>query len=129
MKTFLMPFLAGQIIYSCSLSGSKPVDEKKVEGIYVVHSKGELSTADDTLAIAPVANQKDLFSIERNVSFQRMTKKGAGPKERKQEKTTAIWVSEGGQLREQKKGRVYFLSIDGSQLVIGSTAYTKISGR
>jgi hypothetical protein len=129
MKMIIVPFLAGHLFFSCSLSSGKSNGEKTVEGRYVVQSKGEFSVADDTLAISPVANRKDIFSIERSVGFQRITEKGTGPKERKQEKTTAIWDAESGQLREQKIGRVYFLSADGSQLVIGSTAYTKISGR
>jgi hypothetical protein len=129
MKMLIVYFLAAQVLVSCSLSGTGEADEKKVEGTYVMHSKGDFSIAEDTLAITAIPNQKDLYAIERRVGYQRITEKGIQPKKMEQEKATAIWYAESNQLKEQKKGRVYSLSTDGKQMLIGSTAYTRISSR
>jgi hypothetical protein len=92
-------------------------------------SKSDFSIAEDTLAIKPIPNQKDLYVIERRVGYQRVTEKGIQLKKTEQEKATAIWYAESSQLKEQKRGRVYSLSTDGKQMMIGSTAYTRISNR
>jgi hypothetical protein len=129
MKIPIVPIVAVQIMISCSPSVTGDADASPVEGTYVMHSKGDFSIAEDTLAILPIQNQKDIYTIERRVGYQRITETGIQPKEIRQEKATAIWYAISNQLKEQKKGRVYSLSTDGKQLLIGSTAYTRILDR
>lgn len=122
---FLLFILA--VILSCENATSRFSDNNSVAGTYVKQAKSEFSVADDTLSITPVTGQKNLFSVKRTVSYQRIIKKGARPKESRQETATAIWEPESRQLKEQKYGRLYALSEDGSQLMIGATVYTKLA--
>jgi len=128
MKLGFLSWLVIPVVLSCGNTNSQ-LPGKTVEGTYVVQSKSEFSVADDTLSIIPIPSQQSMYSIKRSVSYQRVTEKGTKPKETKQEVATAVWESQTGQLKEQKHGRIYSLSADGSQLMIGSTVYTKSPSR
>lgn len=127
MKIYIVLFGIAPFIFSCSLSTHKDANKRLIEGVYTVQVKGEAGIADDTLIVKPVTNQKDIYVIERRVGYQRSTEKGLKPKEWKQEKATAIWNAGTSQLVDQKRGRVYFLSIDGTQMLIGTKTYSKIA--
>ncbi|WP_121356766.1 hypothetical protein [Flavisolibacter nicotianae] len=125
MKLGFLSLLVIPVVLSCGNTSSQ-LPGRTVEGNYVAQSKSEFSVADDTLSINAIAGQQSMYSIKRSVSYQRVTEKGTRPKESKQEFATAIWEPQSSQLKEQKHGRVYSLSADGSQLMIGTMIYTKI---
>lgn len=126
MKLTHLAFSAIAIMVSCKSSDDRQEPWRLAEGTYVLQSKSEFSVADDTLVIKPVIGQKGLFSIKRNISYQRTGAKGEIPREKKQEVSTAIWEPETTQLKEQKHGRFYSVSADGNQLLIGKTVYRKV---
>ena len=126
MKLYFFPFLVVPVVLSCANSNSLGSNET-AEGTYVMQSKSEFSVAEDTLIITPVTGQKDLFSLKRSVGFQRITGKGVQAKELKQETATAIWEAGSSKLKEQKHGRIYSVSADRGQILIGSSIYTRIA--
>jgi hypothetical protein len=128
MKLGFLSLLVIPVVFSCGNTSSL-LPGKTVEGSYVAQSKSEFSVADDTLSINTIPGQQFIYSIKRSVGFQRVAEKGVKSKVTKQEIATAIWDPESGKLNEQKHGRVYSLSADGSQLMIGTTIYKKIPSR
>lgn len=127
MKLYVLGVVLIATALSCSDRQKSLSGNRSVEGVYVMESKGEFSTAEDTLVVHKIENQTLLFGIERKVGFQWVKEKGRLPKQMKQEKSTAVWNEETGQLREQKHGRAYSFSADGKQLQLGSNVYQKVA--
>lgn len=97
---------------------------KSITGIYVNHSKNELSTAMDTIVIRPDNNGS--YFIERRTGYSRIINGVTQTKKIKKENSVGVLDKESGLIREQKYGRTYLVTEEGGGLIIGNAFYRKI---
>ena len=128
MKGFVFALMVITAAAACSNSQESLAGSRSIEGVFILSSKGEFSQVEDTLAVRSIKNHRGIFFIERKSGFQRVTQKGLQPKQQKHETAMGLWDEKTRQLNEQKHGRIYSLSADGNQLLIGSTLYRRIAG-
>ena len=109
---------------ACSSEGDKK--RRPVEGVYVTTYESEYSKATDTIKITPFNKRAGTFNYVRRVGFRRISNGVLGPMEHKTEASICVFNETTAQLNEQRHGRIYSLSLDGNQLVLGNSIYKRI---
>jgi conjugation system TraG family ATPase len=97
---------------------------KDISGMYVNHSKNELSTALDTIVIRPDNNGS--YLIKRRTGYSRIINGVTQTKKIKKENSVGVYDKETGLIREQKYERTYLVTEQGGGLIIGKAFYRKI---
>lgn len=103
-----------------------------VPGVYVNHSSGKFSLADDTLVIRLEGRERrrervpDRFVIERRTGFNRIREGRTGKREYEQERWEVVLDEAAAVLNELKHGKVIRLFPDSAMLKIGKRRYDKI---
>jgi hypothetical protein len=120
-KLSIIPVL---LLTACGLN--KNESKTPVQGVYVTQFETEYSKAMDTIEITPLNIVAGTFSYVRRVVFRRISNGALGPVEYKTETSTCVFNENTAQINEQRHGRIYSLSFDGNQLVLGNSIYKKI---
>lgn len=123
MKTYLNSLVfTALIFFSCNTSSDKVADS--IPGIYVLHSEGEYSKAQDTLILDRL--NATTFRIKRSVSFQRIRGGRMLPKQYKQEIWTGICDRKDQSIHETRSGKQLTMKPNSNSLLLGTAEYLKI---
>ena len=114
----LFPFF----LAACSIPNA---NRRRVTGTYVLHAQSAYSMAMDTIEISWLNEGANTYRYERRVAYRRLLKGQPGPYEHKVERSICVYDKNTARLNEQKHGRSYFFSGDGS-LVTGGSVYRRI---
>ena len=106
----------------CRCAGNDRLPE--IDGTYVSHSEGEYSIADDTLVISAIDDKS--YIITRKTGYQKLRDGKLLPKEQRDEKLTASYDKQNGQLQESKRGRLITLDKDNKVVRMEATDYKKL---
>lgn len=94
-----------------------------IPGTYARSVQNEFSDGRDTLVIENIAN--DNYSIQRRMTYRRITNGTAGALEKKTERWTALWDEKSGALVEQRRGRLLTFQPSKRTLMVESSLYQK----
>lgn len=105
------------------VAACKLVSGERIEGVYVNHSEGEYSLADDTLSISKWEGRQ--FRVLRRTGFNLIRDGVVGGREFDTEEWTLVYDKELGAYRELRWGKVLWLARDGRGLRIGKREYQR----
>jgi hypothetical protein len=95
-----------------------------IPGVYVNHSKGSYSVADDTLVIHLLEGSK--YEILRRTGFNRVVDGKAGKREYETETWNGVYDAGTGVVNESRYGKVLSFFPDSGLLRVGNRTYKKI---
>lgn len=110
-----------------SLACQQKKTEDFIPGVYVNHSKGEYSIADDTLVVRLVDGRN--YQINRSTGFNRMVdgeRRELGKREHERETWNGVYDGETGVINESRYGKVISFFADSGLLQVSSRVYKKI---
>lgn len=113
-----------------SLACQPKKTENFIPGVYVNHSKGEYSVADDTLVVRLVDGRN--YQINRSTGFNRMVdgergkRREPGKREYERETWSGVYDAGAGVINENRYGKVLSFFPDSGLLRVSNRVYKKI---
>lgn len=114
------------LLLLAACNSPKKEGQIKVKGVYVSTYESEYSRAMDTIEISPLKENADTYYYIRRTGYHRIANGVLGPYHYNTENSTCVFDKRKAQLNEQKHGRVYFLSDNGSILISNNSIYRRI---
>lgn len=121
MKTRIYLLLV-VVLFSMACQQKKTKDF--IPGVYVNHSKGSYSVADDTLVIRLVQDAN--YEIQRRTGFNRVVDGKPGKREHERESWSGLYDTSTGVLNESRYGKVLSFFPDSGLLRVNNRVYKKI---
>lgn len=106
------------------LAACKPDPKDQLEGIYVNHSQGSYSIADDTLSVVHMADEQ--FWIERSTGFNLVRNGKVGSREYETEKWKIRYDHQLKILSDDARAKIIMIDFGEKKLLIGKREYKKI---
>jgi len=126
MKARYLFMVFSLFLAACSGLFSKDKVSGSLSGTYVNQSASSYSRAFDTLLIAKQGDDGNIYSVDRNVSFNRIRHGKLQSNEYHMERWTAIYDDKKKILTGTKNGRALAYVPEKKILYLGNTVYLKI---
>lgn len=123
MKNSIL-FILIVVVTACNHQNDAP--EIRVHGMYVTPFETEYSKGMDTIEVIPINKDAGTFRYVRRIGYKRISGGVPGKYEYKVENSTCVFTKNTAQLHEERYGRIYSLSKDGNELVMGQSVYRRI---